>query len=151
MTLMHADPIAAHLTVLHRLVRQAARFFQMEEAMYCSLEVVEGRTSRSSRDFRPWATSTSILEPNPRRLRWWRGQARCEDTSDTGEVPCFRRSFPELPVLCHSDLAAVPAYSCRAALGCIAHQCPLRAVSASDHATLACDNRAKLLSRSIVR
>ncbi|MDG2497237.1 MAG: SNF2-related protein [Aquiluna sp.] len=36
------NPSAAHLTVLHPLVRQAARFLEMDEAMYCSLEVAEG-------------------------------------------------------------------------------------------------------------
>lgn len=36
------NPSAVHLTVLHPLVRQAAYFFEMDEAMYCSLEVSEG-------------------------------------------------------------------------------------------------------------
>jgi len=36
------NPSASHLTVLHPLVRQAARFLEMDEAMYCSLEVTDG-------------------------------------------------------------------------------------------------------------
>lgn len=36
------NPSAVHLTVLHPLVRQAAHFLEMDEAMYCSLEVTEG-------------------------------------------------------------------------------------------------------------
>lgn len=36
------NPAATHLTVLHPLVRQAARFLEPDEAMYCSLEVSEG-------------------------------------------------------------------------------------------------------------
>lgn len=38
------NPSAVHLTVLHPLVRQAARFLEMDEAMYCSLEVTDGLT-----------------------------------------------------------------------------------------------------------
>jgi len=36
------NPSAVHMTVLHPLVRQAARFLEMDEAMYCSLEVTDG-------------------------------------------------------------------------------------------------------------
>ncbi|WP_374765290.1 DEAD/DEAH box helicase [Yunchengibacter salinarum] len=36
------NPSTVHLTVMHPLVRQAARFLEMDEAMYCSLEVSDG-------------------------------------------------------------------------------------------------------------
>lgn len=39
------NPDAVHLTVLHPLVRQAAHFLEMDEAMYCSLEVTDGLPS----------------------------------------------------------------------------------------------------------
>ncbi|WP_297778779.1 helicase-related protein, partial [uncultured Roseovarius sp.] len=36
------DPKAVHLTVLHPLVRQAARFLETNEAMHCTLQATEG-------------------------------------------------------------------------------------------------------------
>lgn len=36
------DPNAVHLTVLHPLVRQAARFLETNEAMHCTLQATEG-------------------------------------------------------------------------------------------------------------
>ena len=36
------DPNAVHLTVLHPLVRQAARFLETTEAMHCTLQATEG-------------------------------------------------------------------------------------------------------------
>lgn len=43
------DPYAVHLTVLHPLVRQAARFLETNEAMHCVLRATEGPSSGEHR------------------------------------------------------------------------------------------------------